>query len=103
MPWALKITVALSGTSSSSSTKWAPLARSASTTWRLCTISFRTYTGGGHTCKGQLDDVDGAVHAGAEAAGPGQHDVLKERYGRHAWQYTGRRPRRLKRLDRSRF
>jgi len=32
MPWALKITVASSGTSSSSSTKWAPLARRASTT-----------------------------------------------------------------------
>src|SRR5690349_18485257 len=50
MPWALKITVASSGTSSSSSTKWAPLALSASTTCRLWTISLRTYTGGGHTC-----------------------------------------------------
>src|SRR5215831_8579340 len=50
MPWALKMTVASSGTSSSSSTKCAPLVRSASTTWRLCTISRRTYTGGGHTC-----------------------------------------------------
>src|SRR5215469_1098641 len=49
-PWALKITVASSGTSWSSSTKCAPLARSASTTCRLCTISRRTYTGGGHTC-----------------------------------------------------
>jgi hypothetical protein len=49
MPWALKITVALSGTSSSSSTKCAPLARSASTTCRLWTISLRTYTGGGQT------------------------------------------------------
>src|SRR5215469_1812696 len=49
-PWALKITVASSGTSWSSSTKCAPLARRASTTCRLCTISRRTYTGGGHTC-----------------------------------------------------
>src|SRR5215467_1829731 len=49
-PCALKMTVASSGTSSSSSTKWAPLARRASTTCRLCTISRRTYTGGGHTC-----------------------------------------------------
>src|SRR5712692_2677209 len=48
-PCALKMTVASSGTSSSSSTKWAPLARSASTTCRLCTISRRTYTGGGLT------------------------------------------------------
>src|SRR5262249_20245648 len=49
MPWALKITVASSGTSSSSSTKMAPFWRSVSTTRRLCTISRRTYTGGGHT------------------------------------------------------
>src|SRR5215470_11628594 len=49
MPWALKMTVASSGTSSSSSTKIAPLWRSVSTTSRLCTISRRTYTGGGHT------------------------------------------------------
>ncbi len=41
-PWALKMTVAPSGTSSSSSTKTAPFWRSASTTWRLWTISRRT-------------------------------------------------------------
>src|SRR6185369_4453394 len=40
----------------------------------------------------QLDDVDGAVHSGAEPPGPGQHDVLKQRYGCHGWQYTGRGP-----------
>src|SRR5215510_1675417 len=50
MPWALKITVASSGTSSSSSTKMAPFWRRVSTTRRLCTIARRTYTGGGHTC-----------------------------------------------------
>src|SRR5262245_34967572 len=49
MPWALKITVASSGTSSSSSTKMAPFWRRVSTTRRLWTISRRTYTGGGHT------------------------------------------------------
>src|SRR5262245_3194072 len=49
MPWALKITVASSGTSSSSSTKMAPFCRRVSTTRRLWTISRRTYTGGGHT------------------------------------------------------
>ena len=49
MPWALKITVASSGTSSSSSTKMAPFWRSVSTTRRLWTISRRTYTGGGQT------------------------------------------------------
>src|SRR5438093_1918839 len=48
-PWALKITVAVSGTSWSSSTKMAPLARSLSTTYPLWTISRRTYTGGPHT------------------------------------------------------
>src|SRR3990167_1289200 len=36
------LSLMLSGTSSSSSTKCAPLARSASTTWRLWTISFLT-------------------------------------------------------------
>ena len=41
-PWALKIVIAPGGISSSSSTKRAPLARSRSTTWRLCTISCRT-------------------------------------------------------------
>src|SRR5712692_4381575 len=45
------MTLASSGTSSSSSTKCAPLARSASTTCRLCTISLRTYTGCGQTCR----------------------------------------------------
>src|SRR5438093_8285606 len=49
MPWALKITVASSGTSSSSSTNIAPFWRSVSTTSRLWTISRRTYTGCGHT------------------------------------------------------
>src|SRR5688500_11800102 len=49
MPCALKITVASSGTSVSSSTKMAPCVRSVSTTWRLWTISRRTYTGGRHT------------------------------------------------------
>ncbi len=49
MPCALKITVASSGTSSSSSTKMAPFWRRVSTTRRLWTISRRTYTGGGHT------------------------------------------------------
>src|SRR2546426_2329218 len=48
-PWALKITVAVSGTSWSSSTKMAPLARSLSTTYPLWTISRRTYTGGPRT------------------------------------------------------
>ena len=47
MPWALKITVS-SGTSSARHEVGA-LARSASTTCRLCTISLRTHTGGGHT------------------------------------------------------
>src|SRR3990170_5950163 len=49
MPWALKITVVPSGTWSSSSRKIAPLRRSASTTSRLWTISFLTYTGVGQT------------------------------------------------------
>jgi transposase len=41
-PWALKITVASSGTSSSSSTNTAPRSRKFSTTNRLCTTSWRT-------------------------------------------------------------
>ena len=41
-PWALKIVTAPAGTSSSSSTKRAPLRASRSTTWRLWTISWRT-------------------------------------------------------------
>ena len=41
-PCALKIVTAPGGTSSISSTKRAPLARSRSTTCRLCTISCRT-------------------------------------------------------------
>ena len=44
-PWALKITVAPSGTSAISSTKIAPLLISSSTTVRLCTTSCRTYIG----------------------------------------------------------
>jgi len=42
---ALKMTRAPSGTSLNSSTKIAPACRNSSTTWRLCTISLRTYTG----------------------------------------------------------
>ena len=41
-PWALKMAVAPSGTSVSSSTNTAPCCRSALTTWRLWTISLRT-------------------------------------------------------------
>ena len=41
-PWALKITVAPSGTSFSSSTNTAPIVRSRSTTYLLCTTSWRT-------------------------------------------------------------
>jgi hypothetical protein len=33
--------------------------------------------------QGQLDDVDRAIDPRAEAAGPGQHDILEQRYGRH--------------------
>ena len=44
-PWALKITVAPSGTSSSSSTKIAPRERRRSTTKRLWTTSWRTWIG----------------------------------------------------------
>src|SRR5581483_8757251 len=44
-PWALKISVAPSGTSCTSSTNTAPFARKSSTTKRLCTTSWRTYTG----------------------------------------------------------
>jgi hypothetical protein len=39
IPWALKITVAPSGTSLSSSTNTAPIVRSLSTTYLLCTTS----------------------------------------------------------------
>ena len=45
-PWAENTTVAPSGTSSVSSTKTAPRCARVVTTWRLCTISLRTYTGG---------------------------------------------------------
>ena len=38
--------------------------------------------------QGQLDDVDGAVHARAEAAGAGKDDVLEQRYGRHAFSWV---------------
>ncbi len=41
-PWAEKITGRSSGASSSSSTNTAPWRFSCSTTWRLCTISWRT-------------------------------------------------------------
>ncbi len=41
-PCAEKITVAPAGTSESSSTKTAPFARRSSTTYLLCTISWRT-------------------------------------------------------------
>src|SRR5689334_23228461 len=44
-PWAENTTIAPSGTSSVSSTNTAPALASVSTTWRLCTISWRTYTG----------------------------------------------------------
>ena len=41
-PCALKTSSDPGGTCAGSSTKTAPFARSASTTWRLCTISWRT-------------------------------------------------------------
>ena len=44
-PCAEKTTVAPSGTSSVRSTNTAPRSARVDTTWRLCTISLRTYTG----------------------------------------------------------
>src|SRR6202012_2838830 len=45
-PWAENTVTALGGTSERSSTKIAPLFFRLSTTYLLCTISCRTYTGG---------------------------------------------------------
>src|SRR5438477_9205840 len=49
-PWAERTQTAPSGTSSSLSTKMAPLPSRACTTWRLWTICLRTYTGGPYRC-----------------------------------------------------
>src|SRR5699024_5854998 len=50
-PWAEKITRAPSGTSSVSWTKIAPRLVRVSTTYLLCTISLRTYTGGPYSSR----------------------------------------------------
>ena len=66
----------------SSSTKTAPRRSRSATTWVLCTICLRTYTGGPCRSSGPLDDLDRPLHPGAERPRPGeQHPPLAGRRG----------------------
>ena len=84
MPWAEKMSEALSGTSSTSSTKTRALVAELVDDVAVVDDLLADVDGAVDDLEGLLDDVDGADHAGAEAAQPRDEELLDADLGKVA-------------------